>query len=52
MEVEYIALSHRAKEVVWIKKFVNKLELEFIETFILYGNNKISIALTKNVESQ
>ena len=51
-EAEYIALGHAAREEVWIKKFVNELELEVTETIMLHGDNEMSIALTKNVESQ
>lgn len=51
-ETEYIALGYGAREIVWMKKFVNKLELEVTEMIIIYGNNKMSIALLKNVKSQ
>lgn len=51
-EVEYIALGHAAREAVWIRQFINKMELETVEGLTLHGNNEISIALTKNAESQ
>lgn len=31
---------------------MNKIELEIIKTITLYGDNKINIALTKNIKSQ
>lgn len=51
IEAKYIALSHRVKKVIWIKKFVNKLKLEATK-INFYNNNKINIALTKNAKSQ
>lgn len=32
--------------------FINKLKLKMVENLILYYNNAISIALTKNAKSQ
>lgn len=49
---KYIALRYEAKEAVWIKIFVNELKLEVTEIITLHSNNKISIALTQNAESQ
>ena len=51
-EVKYIAFGHVAREAVWIKRFINKMKLEVIEDLTLYGDNEMSIAPTKNVESQ
>ena len=51
-KVEYIALGLVAKEAVWIKRFINELELKVTKTITLYDNNKMSIAMTKNVASQ
>lgn len=51
-EVEYITLGHAAREAVWIRRFVNKLEIKVTEKITLHGDNKMSIALTKNAESQ
>ena len=51
-EAEYIALDHGAKEAVWIRRFISKIELEIIKNITLHGDNKMSIALTKNTESQ
>lgn len=50
---EYIILGHTAKENMQIKRFINKMRLEkTVKSFMLYENNKMSITLTKNVESQ
>ncbi len=51
-EAEYIALGHAAREVVWIWRFINKMRLEVLESITLHGDNEMSIALTKNAESQ
>lgn len=40
-----------AREEVWIKRFINKFELEVTKKITLHGNNQMSIALTKKVES-
>ncbi len=49
---EYITLGHVATEAVWIKQFSNKFEIKIVEHLTLNGDNKMSIALTKNAESQ
>ncbi len=51
-EAEYIALGHTAREVIWIRRFINEMKLEVVEGLTLHGDNKMSIALTKHVESQ
>lgn len=51
-EAEYIALGRAAREAVWIRRFVNELEIEVTERLTLHGDNEMSIALTKNAESQ
>lgn len=51
-KAEYIALGHAAREAVWIRKFINEIEIEVVEDLTLFGDNEISIALTKNAESQ
>ncbi len=51
-EAKYIALGYKAKEVVWIKKFMRELKLEVTETITLYDNNEMSIVFTKNAKSQ
>ncbi len=52
IKAEYIALGQEAKEAVWIKQFINEFEIETVEHLTLNGDNEISIALTKNAESQ
>lgn len=51
MKVEYITLGHTAREVVWIKGFINELKLEITKTIMLHSNNKMSIALSKNAKN-
>lgn len=51
-EAKYITLRHVARKAVWIRRFINKMKLEVIESLTLYGDNEMSIALTKNAESQ
>lgn len=50
-EVEYIALGHVSRKVVWIQKFINKMQLETMEGLTLFGDNEMSIALAKNIKS-
>lgn len=50
-KAEYIALGHASREAVWIRRFVNELELENTE-ITLYGDIEMNIALTKNAENQ
>lgn len=51
---KYITLSHIIREVVWIKRFVNKLGLNkmTVASIALHEKNEIRIALTKNAKSQ
>lgn len=52
-EAKYIALGHAARKSVWIRRFLNELNVvDLIGACILHGDNKTSIILTKNAESQ
>ena len=51
-EAEYIALGHAARKAVWIRQFLNEMKLETVKSLTLHGDNEMSIALTKNAESQ
>lgn len=52
-KAKYIALGHAARKSVWIRKFLNKLNVaDPIGACILHKNNETSIVLTKNAESQ
>lgn len=51
-KLEYIVLNYKIKEIMWIRKFVNKLEIEVNKKMILYKAKKINIILIKNAESQ
>ena len=52
IENKYIALGHVFKEAVWIRKFINKMNVKIVEIVTIQGNNEMSIVLTKNSESQ
>lgn len=52
IKVKYITLNHSTRELIWIWQFINKMELKIVKDITLYINNKISIALIKNAESQ
>ena len=51
-KAKYITLRHVARKAVWIRKFINKMKLKVIEDLTLYGDNKISIVITKNAKNQ
>lgn len=51
-KAKYIAFGHAARKTISIRRLINKIGLEAIKNFTLYGNNKMSITLTKNAESQ
>lgn len=53
-KAKYIALGHVACEAVWLRCFLNELQIvtQPVESVTLYGDNKTSITLTKNDESQ
>lgn len=52
-EAEYIALGYAAREAIWLRRFLNELQVsEPIKCITLYGDNETSITLTKNAESQ
>lgn len=52
IKAKSIALRQAAREVVWIKRFINEMGLEVIENLTLYRDNELSIASIKNAESQ
>lgn len=52
IETKYIILGYVAKEAIWIKQFIYKLQLDILENLTLFNNNKISINLTKNIKNQ
>ena len=51
-KTEYIVLGQWAREVVWIKRFINELEIEVTKVITLSSDNEMSITLTMNAESQ
>ena len=50
-KTEYIAIGHAVRQRVWIKRFINKLSLKITGLYVK-SNNKTSLNLTKNLESQ
>ncbi len=52
-KAEYIALGHAAREAIWLRRFINELQVDDpIYSITLYGDNETSITLTKNAKSQ
>ena len=52
-EAEYVAMSHGAREGVWIRRFLNELlPKEAIRRIEMLGDNETSLTLTKDPESQ
>lgn len=52
-EAEYVAMSHGAREGVWIRRFLNELLPEqAVRRMEMLGDNETSLTLTKNPESQ
>ena len=49
MEVEYVAASEAAKEVVWLRKFLMELKViaKAVDPMILYCDNSGAIAQAK-----
>ena len=47
-----MALGHAAWEAVWIRRFIRKMMPKVVLEITLDGDNEMSIALTKNAESQ
>lgn len=52
-KTKYIALGHATYESIWIRQFLNKLEIaELIGICTIFGDNKMNIIPTKNAKSQ
>ena len=51
-KTKYITLRYVIREVVWIKQFFNKIELEFVKGVMLNINIEMSIILMKNKKNQ
>lgn len=52
-EAEYVAMSHGAREGVWIRRFLNELLPEqAVRRIEMLGDNETSLTLTKDPESQ
>ena len=52
MDAEYIAGTEAAKEAVWIRNFINDLQIPgvYIDTIPLYIDNNSALKLTRNPE--
>ena len=52
-EVEYMAMSYRAREGIWIQRFINEfLSNKAVREMNMLGNNETSLTLTKDPENQ
>lgn len=52
-ETKYIAISHRAREKAWIRRFLNELiSDQALRKMDMLGDNETSLILTKNFKSQ
>lgn len=52
-KTKYITLSYATQKNVWIRQFFNKLKItDLIDAFVFHKDNKTSIKLITNVESQ
>lgn len=51
-KAKYIILGYAAQEVIWLRYFINKLQVDnLIYNIILYKDNKMNIMLTKNAKN-
>lgn len=50
-KAKYIVFGYATREAVQINEFINEMGLEIIVNLILYGDNEMSIALTKGAKS-
>jgi hypothetical protein len=51
-EAEYVALTHAAKEALWLRQFLEELFGPINEPFTLYGDNQSAIALAHSQAGQ
>lgn len=52
-KANYVAVSHRARERIWMQRFLNELlSNQAVRKMEMLGDNKISLILIKNPESQ
>ena len=51
-KAKYITLGHIVRDIIWIQRLVNEMDLDMIENLMLYDNNEMNINLTRNIESQ
>lgn len=52
-EAKYVAISHGARDAVWIRRFLNELLSEqAVRKMEMLGDNETSLTLMKDPESQ
>jgi hypothetical protein len=50
-EAEYIASGHGARQAVWIRRFINELDLdEPLGPLLIFGDNESGLKLVRNAE--
>ncbi|KIJ10701.1 hypothetical protein PAXINDRAFT_31639, partial [Paxillus involutus ATCC 200175] len=47
-EVEYIAATHTAKEIIWLRHLIGEVFHPLEHPMVLYGDNQSAIVLTKD----
>ena len=47
-ELEYVAMTHAAKEAIWIRMFLGEVPCPLSKPMLLYCNNQSAIAVAKD----
>ena len=50
VEVEYVAMSRCAQQMIWMHSWLDEVEVEYTVPGLIKGDNKGAIALTKNTK--
>ena len=50
VEVEYMAMSRCAQQMVWMHSWLDEVEVEYSTPGLIKGDNQGAIALTKNTK--
>ena len=50
VEVEYVAMSRCAQQMVWMHNWLDKVEVQYSSPGLIKGDNRGAIALTKNTK--
>jgi hypothetical protein len=51
-EAEYVAMTHAAKEALWLQSLIGEIFGKFTGPTTLYGDNQGAIALTRDHQYQ